>query len=64
VYAGGTLQSESYTNIVPICWDKIENHRNIGVNVLFNDGHVEWVRLKRWEKIKPAKSIRVDSSLE
>jgi prepilin-type processing-associated H-X9-DG protein len=55
VYAGGTLHSESYTNVVTICWDKIENHNNIGLNVLFNDGHVQWMTIRQWEKIRPAK---------
>jgi len=54
VYKGSLWQPGSPANAVPICWDKIENHRSIGLNVLFKDGHVEWVRLKRWEKIKPA----------
>jgi prepilin-type processing-associated H-X9-DG protein len=54
VYAGGgTWKSEVHTNVVPICWDKIENHRNVGVNVLFNDGHVQWLRLVQWNQIKP-----------
>jgi hypothetical protein len=54
VYAGGGIwQSENYTNVVPVCWDKTENHRNIGVNVLFNDGRVRWLRLAQWNKIKP-----------
>ncbi len=53
VYVGGVWQPKDHTSAVPICWDKIENHRNVGVNVLFNDGDVQWVRLKQWNKIKP-----------
>ena len=53
VYKGSRWEAGNPANAVPVCWDKIENHHGIGVNVLFNDGHVEWVPLKRWKKIKP-----------
>ncbi len=55
VYKGSLWQPGSSANAVPICWDKIVNHHSIGVNVLFKDGHVEWIRLKRWEEIRPDK---------
>jgi hypothetical protein len=53
VYKGSLWQSAGPASAIPICWDKIENHRSIGLNVLFKDGHVEWMRFKEWEKIRP-----------
>ena len=55
VYKPGPWQPAIYTNDVPICWDKPENHGTQGLNVLFNDGHVQWVTLRQWNKIKPDK---------
>lgn len=54
VYLPGPWQSSSNLNIA-IAWDKPENHGTRGLNVLFNDGHVSWLTLEEWEKIKPKK---------
>jgi prepilin-type processing-associated H-X9-DG protein len=48
-------QSKAVARTVPVCWDKPENHDNWGLNVLFNDGHLEWMDLGEWEKIRPDK---------
>lgn len=53
VYVGGVWQPGAGTNEVPICWDKPENHGSQGLNVLFNDGHVSWLTLEAWQKIRP-----------
>ena len=46
---------QSGTNEVAIAWDKPENHGAQGLNVLFNDGHVAWLTLEEWQKIRPDK---------
>jgi len=54
IYAPGIWQSATYTNEVPICWEKPDDHGAQGLNVLFNDGHVSWLTLEEWQKIKPS----------
>lgn len=53
IYVPTTWQAGTNTNLLPVCWDKPGNHGTSGMNVLFNDGHVEFVTLERWEAIKP-----------
>jgi prepilin-type processing-associated H-X9-DG protein len=55
VYFGGIRHSKTDTNTIPVCWDKPENHGSQRLNVLFNDGHVAWLTLEEWQKIRPDK---------
>jgi prepilin-type processing-associated H-X9-DG protein len=55
IYVGGVWLREPATNAVPICWDKPENHGSQGLNVLFNDGHVQWLTLEEWQRIRTDK---------
>ena len=48
-YIGGVWQG---TNEAPVCWDKPGNHGGDGLNVLFNDGHVEFMKLDRWAALQ------------
>jgi prepilin-type processing-associated H-X9-DG protein len=53
VYHPAVWQSGTDTNLLPVCWDKPGNHGANGFNVLFNDGHVQFMNPDEWEKIKP-----------
>ena len=46
VYLGGSLPGKVLSNSpadMILLHDKFENHEEEGINILFNDGHVEWV---------------------
>lgn len=51
VYAAGRGLIEGNTNAVPVCWDKADNHLK-GLNVLFLDGHVQFLTFAQWEAVQ------------
>ena len=53
VYIPTAWQSRTDTNLLPVCWDKPGNHGTNGLNVLFNNGHVDWLTREQWEAIRP-----------
>ncbi|MGA2497351.1 MAG: DUF3352 domain-containing protein [Tepidisphaeraceae bacterium] len=42
VYLGATMKAADGADKI-LVYEKLENHNGEGVNVLFNDGHVEWM---------------------
>lgn len=44
VYVGAAMNSGMPAEKI-LAYEKIENHEQEGINILFNDGHVEWVTM-------------------
>jgi prepilin-type processing-associated H-X9-DG protein len=52
VYHGGFVWDGTNSDQTPLCWEKSLFHK-AGLNVLFLDGHVEWISSQRWSKRQP-----------
>lgn len=46
IYTGSRLNSSSPANAV-LAYEPLKNHEDNGINILFNDGHVEWLGQKQ-----------------
>jgi len=46
IYIGGNLNTTSATAARIAAYEPLTNHRGTGMNVLFGDGHVEWLDVK------------------
>lgn len=46
VYLGTTVRPNDPAEKI-LAYEKIDNHQREGINLLFNDGHVEWMHLPR-----------------
>ncbi|HEX8342005.1 MAG TPA: hypothetical protein VF624_13955 [Tepidisphaeraceae bacterium] len=47
VYVGNGLTDDKTRESVVIAYDEFHNHSHAGINVLFADGHIEWIDLGR-----------------
>ena len=54
IYVGHDLTSQSPAE-TPVCYEAIDNHDNDGSNVLFVDGHVEWIGRRELAKLPGVK---------
>lgn len=50
VYVGGTLTARHPADCV-VAYEPLANHKGEGMNVLYNDGHVEWVAKGEAERV-------------
>jgi prepilin-type processing-associated H-X9-DG protein len=50
VYAGTALTEKAPTQTTIVAYEPLENHGGDGTNVLFGDGHVEFVSKQFWAK--------------
>jgi prepilin-type processing-associated H-X9-DG protein len=49
VYLGATMNANTPADFI-LAHEKIDNHEQEGLNVLFNDGHVEWMTMHAWQQ--------------
>ena len=59
VYAGRSLTEKTATGTTIVAYEPLENHNGVGTNVLFGDGHVEFVEKALWLKIAGEAGISV-----
>jgi prepilin-type processing-associated H-X9-DG protein len=57
---GLTVATASATSVV--AYEPLGNHEGDGTNVLFGDGHVDWVNGREWPKVAAAAGVAVVSS--
>jgi prepilin-type processing-associated H-X9-DG protein len=51
VYAGGALTQDTAKEMTIVAYEPLENHDGAGTNVLFGDGHVEFISKQSWPKV-------------
>jgi prepilin-type processing-associated H-X9-DG protein len=51
VYAGRALTQQTATSTTVVAYEPLTNHDGDGMNVLFGDGHVEFVSKQDWPEI-------------
>jgi len=59
VYAGQPLTQKTATETRIVAYEPLENHNGDGANVLFGDGHVEFVPKQSWPKIAADAGISI-----
>jgi prepilin-type processing-associated H-X9-DG protein len=50
IYLGATMKANMDSETI-LAYEKPNNHDNQGVNVLFNDGHVDWYPMPVFEQV-------------
>jgi prepilin-type processing-associated H-X9-DG protein len=63
VYKGRGLQVATVSPTAIVAYEPLDNHQGEGTNVLFGDGHVEWVDKGAWQKLASAAGVAVVQSL-
>ncbi len=58
---GQTIATVSENTIV--AYEPMDNHNDAGTNVLFGDGHVEWMTKQTWPKVAATAGVAVVPSL-
>ncbi len=51
VYVGRALTERTATGNTVVAYEPLENHSGAGANVLYGDGHVEFVGKEEWPKV-------------
>jgi prepilin-type processing-associated H-X9-DG protein len=59
VYIGQALTQKTATETTVVAYEPLENHDGDGTNVLFGDGHVEFISKQGWPKIAADAGIEV-----
>jgi prepilin-type processing-associated H-X9-DG protein len=59
VYAGKALTTKTVAETTVVAYEPLENHDGDGTNVLFGDGHVEFISKQGWPKIAADAGIEV-----
>ncbi len=57
VYVGQSLNAKTATDTAVVAYEPMENHDGDGTNVLFGDGHVEFVQKKGWPAVAAAGGV-------
>jgi prepilin-type processing-associated H-X9-DG protein len=59
VYAGRALRQGTAKEMTVVAYEPLENHGGAGTNVLFGDGHVEFVDKQSWPKVAGDAGIEI-----
>jgi prepilin-type processing-associated H-X9-DG protein len=59
VYAGRALTQGTAKEMTVVAYEPLENHGGAGTNVLFGDGHVEFVDKQSWPKVAGDAGIEI-----
>jgi prepilin-type processing-associated H-X9-DG protein len=51
VYVGGGLNAKTVPATAVVAYERLENHNGQGANVLYGDGHVEFIDKRSWSTI-------------
>jgi prepilin-type processing-associated H-X9-DG protein len=62
VYVGGELNAKTVADTAIVAYEPLENHDGDGANVLFGDGHVEFIDKHSWPTVAAAAGVRVAPS--
>lgn len=54
VYVGGGWNAKTVPATAVLAYEPLENHNGQGANVLYGDGHVDWVDKRSWSTISAA----------
>jgi len=57
VYAAHGLTTNTMSGTAVVAYEPLDNHGGDGTNVLFGDGHVEWINKQTWLKMAPAAGV-------
>ena len=64
VYAGRGLNAKTILDTTVLAYEPLDNHNGEGTNVLFGDGHVEFIGKTAWTKIAAAAGVTTLPSLK
>jgi len=59
LYVGQRLTHKTATATTVVAYEPLENHNSLGTNVLFGDGHVDFVSKEDWPKIASDAGIAI-----
>ncbi len=62
VYVGKGLNTATVSATAIVAYEPLDNHDGDGTNVLFGDGHAEWVNRKAWPAMAAAGGVPVVGS--
>lgn len=51
VYVGRGLNAKTVSDTTVVAYEPLDNHEGEGTNVLFGDGHVEWIGKRTWTEM-------------
>lgn len=62
IYTGKGLTTATAKETTVVAYEPLENHQGDGTNVLFGDGHAEWIGRQAWPALAAAAGVTVVSS--